>query len=157
MIEVTIRRQPAQIMEILRIKAEELVTIPKPEVPKISVETAPNEFKLVDNPDDATYIEQMEQFQLVVVREYTELLWKSIAEIGVIDVVTEADVASLRAGYSRLGIEVPEDPKLFWLKYVAAPSTDDFSLLLYEVFGKSLPKEKQVAMYKRMFQSDVPE
>lgn len=157
MIEVTIRRQPAQIMEILRDKAYQIVQHEEPTPPKTRIEIAPNEYREIDNIDDEQYQQAFQLFQRKVTTEFTKMLWQSIADIGVVDTITEEDVASVRVGYQKLGIDIPEDPKLFWLQFIVAPTIEDFQVLMYEIYGKSLPKERQVAMYKRLFQGEVSE
>ena len=64
-------------------------------------------------------------------------------------------MTELRELYTNLDIEIPADDRTFWVQFVIAPSAEDFAHLTYEIFGKSLPTEVQVAFHRQLFPSQV--
>jgi hypothetical protein len=152
--EIDVRRQPAQLLDILRNRIAEELKEHKPAMPMQRVEISPGEFREVEAPNEE-YQAKLSEFDELVGAKYLNRLWEVIAEIGVITKPDLDEITELRKSYERLNVDVPSNDKLFWLQYIVAPGIDDFNTLLYEVFGKSLPNDKQVAFHRQLFRGQV--
>jgi hypothetical protein len=155
--EIDIRRQPAQLMEIMRGKVHERLEHIKPIPPKQRVEVAPGRFEEIEDAQDESYLRQLRIYDEKTGLEFIEEVWKNIAAIGVTDEVTPDMVAAHREYYATMGVELPANDREVWLRYIVAATVDDFSTLMYEVYGKSLPSEKQVAFHRQLFPGKVQE
>lgn len=151
-IEIDIRRQPAQLLDIIRGRVEDEMKPQRPDMPKQRVEISPGEYRDVDAPNDE-YEQQMTEFNTLVGQKFYARIWEVMADIGITSKPDIDELDTLRATYAKYGAIVPDNDKLFWLQYVVAPGIDDFNHLLYEIFGKSLPSDRQVAFYRQLFRS----
>jgi len=151
-IEIDIRRQPAQLLDIIRGRVEDEMKSQRPDMPKQRVEISPGEYRDVDAPDD-DYEQRMVEFNTLVGHKFYERIWEVMADIGITTNPDTSELDALRATYAKYVAIVPNNDKLFWLQYVVAPGVDDFNTLLYEIFGKSLPSDRQVAFYRQLFRS----
>lgn len=160
---LTVRRQPISVIQKTNQRAEDTVqrSIPRPVPPVQEVATGPNEVKHIANLSDPEYQYQLKKYNEAVILATMQEMSKIITHIGIVhdedlrEHLREAE--KVQASYKELGYEVPEDLLEFALQYIIAPSQEDSSTLIYEVFGKSLPTSQQVAFKQAMFQSDIQE
>ena len=156
-IEINIRRQPVQVMDFLKAKIAEELESEKPVPPTQQVETAPGVFREVEALHDEKYVEAMQDYERKTAGKFIERIWHNMATLAVTDEVTPEMVAPYRAYYGQFGEKLPESDREVWLRYEVAPSMDDFATLMYEIYGKSLPTDKQVAFHRLLFQGRVQE
>lgn len=162
-ITLQVRRQPIQVIQQINQRAEKIVSerTPKPIPPVQQVVTGPNETKAIPNQSDPEYIAELGAWQGLVMAETMNQMMAVLTRIGIVhtDVLNDYidDAKTIQESYQELGYDVPENLMQFALQYIIAPSQDDSSTLLFEVFGRTLPTESQVAFKRAMFQGNVPE
>lgn len=152
---VRIQRQRAEVMTRLRFAAEQEMADKKPKPPTQSVVVADGSTTELENTADEGYVAALEQWQSDVQSLAASKITKFMATIGVTDSPPD-DIGETMAQYKALGLEVEEDPKEFWVLNIVAPSNDDLAKLMFEIFGRSMPQESQVAFYRQLFQGRVP-
>lgn len=154
---LSVRRQPIDVLRRIQRISEE--RHPKPIPPKVRVETGPNEFHEIDNANDKAYTESLSEWETRTTFSLGELLIQTLVKVAVIHdaqfmkYVEEAK--EIQSFYNEIGLEVPADIFVFTMTYHIAKSSDDLNMLIFEVFGKSLPKEEQVALHRHLFQGNV--
>lgn len=154
-ITVKIRRQPGDMLKLIESSCRRELDAEKPIPPTQKMEVGPNEFKEIEDINNAEYVAQLEEFESKIQEAFSKKMLDVIIKVGIIDTPNKEDIASLRQMYEALNIEMPEDDRAFWVTFVLAPSVEDFSHLTYEIFGKSLPTEAQVAFHRTLFQRNV--
>lgn len=152
---VRIQRQRAEVMTRLRFVAEQELMDKKPKPPVQSVIVADGSTKDIENTADEGYIAALEQWQSDVQTLFAIKIMKFMATIGIVDSPPD-DIGETMAQYKAFGLEVEENPKEFWVLNIVASSNDDMAKLMFEIFGRSMPQEGQVAFYRQLFQGRVP-
>ena len=152
---VRVRRQPGDMLRLIEASCRREFDAEKPVPPTQRIEVGPGEFKDIEDENNVVYQEQVDAFELRVQSRFAEKMLDVIVKAGIMDEPEENEVAQLRELYTDLGIELPKDDRTLWVQFVVAPSAEDFAHLTYEVFGKSLPTEVQVAFHRQLFPSKV--
>ena len=152
---VQIRRQPGDMLRLIEASCRREFDKEKPIPPVQRIETGPGEFKDVEDENNPAYIEQVNEHEQKVQSRFAEKMLEIIVRAGIIDNPNDEEIKHLRELYTSLDIDLPEDDRQLWVQFVVAPSADDFSHLTYEVFGKSLPTEVQVAFHRQLFPGKV--
>lgn len=159
--KVMIRRQPMQIISHLKIAASTAHEDTKPIIPTQRLEVEAGVYKDIENPADADYVEALQKWETKVNIYFGNTLQRVILDMGIISVEESApsidESAKMMRQYKDMGVPVPDDKRKFYFEYILAPTDEDVTLLTYEIFGKSLPKQRQVELYRIMFLSDVPQ
>lgn len=150
-VTVKIRRQRAMVMERFVASIEQDLQGDKPTPPLISVEVSPGEYKDIPNESDEEYLVAARAHMIKTRDAADEKLLHFIAKTCMEFDVDYEEVTTLRQAYCELGMKVEDDDKIFYAKYVLAASNEDYHTLIYEVFGRSLPREAQVAMHSKLF------
>jgi hypothetical protein len=127
----------------------------KPEIPTQKLEVGPNEFKDIEDINNPEYLEALAVYEAKVQEQFAKKMLDVVVKVGIIDTPNKNELESLRETYTMLEIETPPDDREFWVQFVVAPSAEDFSLLIFEIFGKSLPTEAQVAFHRTLFQRNM--
>jgi len=148
---VGLRRQPADIMPKAQAAAEAELAGDKPAIPTQRLQTAPDVWHEIDNPNDADYQAELDAWQAQVNLKTTEKLLTIMQRIALVYEVDQARLADLRETYAILGIELPDDDRAAWLGYVLAPTQEDQAHLFMEVYGKGMPTEAQVMLQRHLF------
>lgn len=152
-----VRRQPMDVMQALQMRAMQKHTEPQP--PMVKEEVAPDTYVERVDTSDVAYIEALRQYELKWKSSFGELLVTVLARTCIVkDETLEriiSDALDMQETYRAIGIDVPDDPTEFALRYIIAVSEEDMNYLLMEVFGKTLPTAQQVAMRAAMFQGQV--
>lgn len=154
-ITVKVRRQPGDMLKLIEASVRRELESKKPEIPVQRLEIAPKEFKDVEDVNNPEYVEKLAAYEQEVQEKFAKKMLDVVIRIGIIDNPDKKELVGLRDMYGTLGIEIPEDDREFWIQFIVAPSAEDFSTLVYEVFGKSLPTEVQVAFHRNLFPSNV--
>jgi len=152
---VKIRRQPGDMLKLIEASARRELDSKKPIPPTQKLEVGPNEFKEIEDINNAQYIQELEKYEAEVAELFSRKMLDIIVKIGILDHPDKDDIANLRQLYQTLNIETPEDDRTFWVQFVLAPCIEDFSYLTFEIFGKSLPSEAQVAFHRTLFQRNM--
>lgn len=134
--------------------AEELAPR-KPQPPKQLVVVANGKEEEIENPTHPDYLAKLELFNLAVSTLASERLAKLIAYAGIAD-SPPSDIETMMELYKQTGVPVSDDPRIFWVLMVIAPSSDDFNFLLFEIFGRSMAREGQIALWREMFRGNIP-
>lgn len=159
-IEIRIRRIPHMAMQRVQIVVEEEMKDSKPKAPTMKVETAPGSFEYIPDENDSKYREELIAWNISLTEHLTEMYWDVILKAGIVYELTDEDkkeIAQLREVFERLQMKLPESDRMFWLRYIAAPTIEDYKTLLWECFGKSSPSEAQVTFHRILFQRKVQE
>jgi hypothetical protein len=152
---VKIRRQPGDMLKLVEASARRGMESIKPEIPTQKLEVGPNEFKDIEDINNPEYLEALAVYEAKVQEQFAKKMLDVVVKVGIIDTPNKNELESLRETYTMLEIETPPDDREFWVQFVVAPSAEDFSLLIFEIFGKSLPTEAQVAFHRTLFQRNV--
>ena len=152
---VKIRRQPGDMLKLIEASVRREMDPLKPVIPTQKMEVGPGEFKEIEDVNNSEYVAALESYEASVQENFAKKMLDVVVKVGIIDSPNKEELDVLRESYVGLGIEIPEDDKSFWVQFVIAPSAEDFSHLMYEVFGKSLPTEAQVAFHRSLFPSNV--
>jgi hypothetical protein len=158
-----VRRQPIQVIQQISQRAESIVSerTPKPKPPVQEVVTGPSETKSIPNQNDPEYVAELNVWQSLVAVETMNQMMAVLTRVGIVhnNALNDYldDAKDVQESYKDLGYDVPNDLMQFALQYIIAPATEDSSTLLYEVFGRTLPTESQVAFKRAMFQGNVSE
>jgi hypothetical protein len=152
---VKIRRQPGDMLRLIEASARRECESERPQPPTQKLEVGPGEFKEIEDVNNEEYVANLEAFELKVQEIFSKKMLDVIVKVGIVETPDIAEVSTLRTLYSDLNIEIPEDDRTFWVQFVVAPSAEDFAHLTYEVFGRSLPTEAQVAFHRTLFQRNV--
>jgi hypothetical protein len=134
--------------------AEELAP-KKPQPPKQKVVIASGEEQEIENPTHPDYLAQLERFNAAVTLLSSERLARLIAHAGIADPLPD-NIPALMEIYKQTGVPISDDPKIFWVLMVIAPGADDFNFLIFEIFGRSMAREGQIALWREMFRGHVP-
>lgn len=153
--EVRIRRQPGDMLKLIEASVRRDIKPEEPIPPTQRLEVAPNEFKDIEDLNDPAYVVAMELHEQKFQEKFTQKMLDVIVRVGIADSPDPEELTSLRALYDSLAIEVPEDDRTLWVQFVLAPSVEDFSHLTFEIFGRSLPTEAQVAFHRTLFPRNV--
>lgn len=154
-INVRVRRQPGDMLRLIEASVRREFDKEKPIPPVQRMETGPGEFKDIEDENNPAYVSAMELFEQKVQARFAEKMLEVIVKAGIVDSPDEEEIKTLRDLYTTLDIEIPADDRTLWVQFVLAPSADDFAHLTYEIFGKSLPTEVQVAFHRQLFPSQV--
>jgi hypothetical protein len=152
---VKIRRQPGDMLKLVEASARRGMESIKPEIPTQKLEVGPNEFKDIEDINNPEYLEALAVYEAKVQEQFAKKMLDVVVKVGIIDTPNKNELESLRETYTMLEIETPPDDREFWVQFVVAPSAEDFSLLIFEIFGKSLPTEAQVAFHRTLFQRNM--
>ncbi|MBJ7394241.1 MAG: hypothetical protein JHD01_05760 [Candidatus Nanopelagicales bacterium] len=152
---VRVRRQPGDMLKLVEASARRGMESSKPEIPTQKLEVGPNEFSEIEDINNPEYIEALGIYEANVQEQFAKKMLDVVVKVGIIDTPDKDELESLRETYKTLEIETPPDDREFWVQFVVAPSAEDFSLLIFEIFGKSLPTEAQVAFHRTLFQRNV--
>ena len=152
---VKIRRQPGDMLRLIEASCRREFDSQKPVPPTQRIEVGPGEFKDIEDENNVAYQEEVEAFEVKVQSRFAEKMLDVIVKAGIIDEPDEKEILHLRTLYTELGIELPDNDRTMWVQFIVAPSAEDFAHLTYEVFGKSLPTEVQVAFHRQLFPSKV--
>jgi hypothetical protein len=152
---VKVRRQPGDMLKLVEASARRGMESIKPEIPTQRLEVGPNEFKDIEDINNPEYLEALAVYEAKVQEQFAKKMLDVVVKVGIIDTPNKNELESLRETYTMLEIETPPDDREFWVQFVVAPSAEDFSLLIFEIFGKSLPTEAQVAFHRTLFQRNV--
>lgn len=153
--EVRIRRQPGDMLKLIEASVRRDLKPEEPVPPTQRLEVAPNEFKEVEDLNNPEYVEAMDLHEAKFQDKFTQKMLDVIVKVGIADSPEIEEIAELRVLYDSLGIVVPEDDRTLWVQFVLAPSVEDFSHLTFEIFGRSLPTEAQVAFHRTLFPRNV--
>jgi len=150
---VALRRQPADVMQRIMVRAEEEYAKdnPKPHPPTQKMETAPGEFHEIPKAHDPEYQATLNAWQEEVNHRATEKLLTLANKVALVFAVDTEQLKELRETYAEIGVDLPEDDRIAWLNYVIAPTIEDQARLFEEVYGKGLPTEAQVALHRLFF------
>lgn len=154
-ITVKVRRQPGDMLKLIEASCRRDMESEKPIVPVQRLEVAPKEFKDIEDVNNAEYVEQLAAYEQKVQDAFAKKMLDVVIRIGIIDSPDKKELIGLREMYATLGIDIPDDDREFWIQFIVAPSAEDFSTLVFEIFGKSLPSEVQVAFHRSLFSSNV--
>ena len=152
---VKIRRQPGDMLKLIETSVRREMEPSKPAIPTQKLEVGPNEFKEIEDVNNPEYVEALAKHEAEVQEKFAKKMLDVVIKVGIIDGPDKKELQTLRESYTALGIEVPEDDREMWVTFVVAPSAEDFSHLIFEIFGKSLPTEAQVAFHRSLFPSNV--
>ena len=152
---VSVRRQPGDMLRLIEASVRREFDKQKPIPPVQRIETGPGEFKDIEDENNPAYVAEVEVFEQKVQTRFAEKMLEVIVRAGIVDNPEEDEMTELRQLYTNLDIEIPADDRTFWVQFVIAPSAEDFAHLTYEIFGKSLPTEVQVAFHRQLFPSKV--
>jgi hypothetical protein len=152
---VKVRRQPGDMLKLVEASARRGMESIKPEIPTQRLEVGPNEFKDIEDINNPEYLEALAVYEAKVQEQFAKKMLDVVVKVGIIDTPNKNELESLRETYTMLEIETPPDDREFWVQFIVAPSAEDFSLLIFEIFGKSLPTEAQVAFHRTLFQRNV--
>lgn len=152
---ITINRLRSEMMGQAKLAAEEELKDKKPQPPLQKVLMADGKEEEMPNEGHPDYIEQLNTWSSAVQVLTSTKLIKIISKLGIADNPPD-DVREVYEQYKELGIDVPEDLKLFWITSIVAPSNDDLSMLLFEIFGRTMAREVQIEFYRAMFRGHVP-
>jgi hypothetical protein len=152
---VKIRRQPGDMLKLVEASARRGMESIRPEIPTQRLEVGPNEFKDIEDINNPQYLEALAVYETKVQEQFAKKMLDVVVKVGIIDTPNKNELESLRETYTMLEIDTPPDDREFWVQFVVAPSAEDFSLLIFEIFGKSLPTEAQVAFHRTLFQRNV--
>ena len=152
---VKIRRQPGDMLKLVEASARRGMESIRPEIPTQRLEVGPNEFKDIEDINNPQYLEALAVYEAKVQEQFAKKMLDVVVKVGIIDTPNKNELESLRETYTMLEIDTPPDDREFWVQFVVAPSAEDFSLLIFEIFGKSLPTEAQVAFHRTLFQRNV--
>ena len=158
-ITLTVRRQPAGVLNSLRVRAEQINADTKPKPPVQTVQTAPGVTSDIEVINDPAHVERVAEWEQVVGQTFQDLMSECIAQIGVVsnDVLQPylEEGRQVQASYKEMGIAVPDGIMAFTLSYIVAQAQEDMATLMDEVFGKSLPSQEMVALRRSLFPSEV--
>lgn len=152
---VRVRRQPGDMLRLIEASVRREFDKEKPVPPVQRIEVGPGEFKDIEDENNADYVARLAEFESKVQSKFAEKMLEVIVKVGIIDEPDTSEITHLRELYKGMDIEAPEDDRTFWVQFVLAPSAEDFAILTFEVFGKSLPTEVQVAFHRSLFPSEV--
>lgn len=152
---VRIRRQPGDMLRLIEASSRREFESERPEPPTQKLEVGPGEFKEIEDVNNEEYVERLNAFETKIQEAFSKKMLDVIVKVGIVDNPDAVELSSLRQMYSDLNIEVPEDDRTFWVQFVLAPSAEDFAHLTFEIFGRSLPTEAQVAFHRTLFQRNV--
>jgi hypothetical protein len=152
---VRIRRQPGDMLKLIEASVRRDIEGKKPEPPTQRLEVGPGEFKEIEDLNNPEYIATLELHEAEFQEKFTEKMLDVIVKVGIVDGPVKEELDVLRETYNSLNIEIPENDRTFWVQFVLAPSAEDFSTLTFEIFGRSLPTEAQVAFHRTLFQRDM--
>lgn len=156
-VTIKIRRQSMDILQAIQTRAMQMHQKPTP--PIVKEEVGPDTFIDRENTSAPEYIHALQEYEQKFTISMAEMLLKIIVSTcifkdenlqSIID-----DSKEMQQLYLSLGLDVPTNIDEFAFKYVIAVSQEDMGTLIYEVFGKTLPTEAQVAMRKMMFPGTV--
>lgn len=152
---VRIRRQPGDMLRLIEASARREFESERPEPPTQRLEVGPGEFKEIEDANNEEYLEKLNAFETKIQEAFSKKMLDVIVKLGIVENPDIAEISTLRQLYSDLNIEIPEDDRTFWVQFVVAPSAEDFAHLTFEIFGRSLPTEAQVAFHRTLFQRNV--
>lgn len=152
---VRIRRQPGDMLRLIEASSRREFESERPQPPTQKLEVGPGEYKEIEDVNNEEYIAQVAVFENKVQEAFSRKMLDVIVKVGLVDTPDIAELSTLRQLYSDMNIEIPEDDRTFWVQFVVAPSAEDFAHLTFEIFGRSLPTEAQVAFHRTLFQRNV--
>lgn len=152
---VKIRRQPGDMLKLIEASVRREMDPLKPVIPTQKLEVGPGEFKDIEDANNPEYVAELAKHEALVQEKFAQKMLDVVVKVGIVDGPNKDELAVLRESYVALGIETPEDDRSFWVQFVIAPSAEDFSHLMFEIFGKSLPTEAQVAFHRSLFQRNM--
>lgn len=152
---VRIRRQPGDMLRLIEASARREFQSERPQPPTQRLEVGPGEYKEIEDVNNEEYVALLEAFEARVQEAFSKKMLDVIVKVGLVDTPDIAELSTLRQLYSDMNIEIPEDDRAFWVQFVVAPSAEDFAHLTFEIFGRSLPTEAQVAFHRTLFQRNV--
>jgi len=152
---IRINRLRYEMMLQTRQIAEEELANKKPVPPKQKIVVASGDEQEVENATHPDFIKQMEIWNIGVSTLASIKLAELMATLGIADNAPD-NIHELMEQYKRAGLPVNDNPKVFWMMMVLAPADDDFKFLMFELFGRSMPQERQVAFWREMFRSNIP-
>lgn len=153
--EIKIRRQPAEIIQRLTEKAESEFADSAPKPPTQLVEIGPGQTREEANPTHPEYLAALQVHRATIQARMGQLMIDTMRKVAIITPTDTEAVAELRQNYAELGIELDPDDRKVWMDYLICPTQEDAAHLMFEIFGKSLPREGQIAMHKRLFRNSV--
>jgi hypothetical protein len=157
-VEIRIRRTPFEVIQKINAKGEALLADAKPTPPVRTVQTGPDHYEHIPDPTDADYLAQMIEWKKAVAVEVDRLAIELIASVGIVHEMTDDDratIAQMRESYGLFVDNLPANDRVFWVKYIVAPTHEDYMTLLWEVFGRSAPSEAQVTFHRTLFRRPV--
>jgi len=152
---VRIRRQPGDMLRLIEASARREYEHERPQPPTQKLEVGPGEYKEIEDTNNEEFVASLEEFETKVQTLFSTKMLDVIVKVGIVDSYDVNELAELRKMYADMDIETPTDDRSFWVQFVVAPSAEDFATLTYEIFGKSLPTEAQVAFHRTLFQRNV--
>jgi hypothetical protein len=152
---VRIRRQPGDMLRLIEASARRECEPRRPQPPTQRLEVGPGEYKEIEDVNNEEYVASVEAFETEVQELFSKKMLDVIVKVGLVDNPDIAELSTLRSLYSDMNIEIPEDDRTFWVQFMVAPSAEDFAHLTFEIFGRSLPTEAQVAFHRTLFQRNV--
>lgn len=152
---ITINRLRSDMMVRTQQSAEEDLKDKKPQPPMQKVLMADGKEEDMPNEGHPDYVAQLNSWNSAVKTLAANKLMTIITKLGIVDNPPD-DVHEVYAQYKELGIDVSDDLKMFWVTSILAPSPDDISMLMFEIFGRTMAREVQVEFYRAMFQGHVP-
>lgn len=153
--KVRVNRLRNELLLQARSSAEQELSPKKPKPPKQSVAIANGGVEEVENETHPDYLAQLEKWNIAV----SAIASTKIAELMAYAGIAEEPPASIdvtMATYKKLGLAMSDDKRIFWMMHVLAPSDDDFKFLMFEIFGRTLAREEQIAFWRNMFPSNAP-
>jgi hypothetical protein len=153
--KVRINRLRNELIMQARASAEEKLRDKKPKPPMQSIPIANGGFEEVENLAHPEYVAQLEKWNLAVGSFASVKVAELMAHAGLAEDPPESINDTMQT-YKRIGISVSDDKRIFWMMQVLAPTDDDFKFLMFEIFGRSLAREEQVAFWRNMFPSHTP-
>lgn len=152
---IRINRLRYEMMLQTRHVAEQELADKKPIPPKQKITIASGEEQEVENATHPDYIKNLEMWNTGVATLASVKLAELMAMVGIADDPPD-DIHQTMEQYKRAGLPVNENPKIFWMLMIVAPADDDFKFLMFELFGRSMPQERQVAFWREMFRHHIP-
>lgn len=115
--------------------AERQLAETRPALPTQRLETAPGEWRDVDNPHDPAYQSALAAWRTAVQARQGELFLRFCEDYALIYDIDADEVAALRAAHAAVGDPLDESDAAVFLWKIALPTPDDQMTLIGKLFG----------------------
>lgn len=153
--KVRINRLRNELLLQARSSAEQQLAEKKPKPPTQTVPIANGGTEEVENPNHPDYLAKLESWNLAVSAIATTKIAELMAYAGIAEEPPDS-IDETMALYKKLGLAMSDDKRVFWMMNVLASGDDDFKFLLFEIFGRTLAREEQIAFWRNMFPGHTP-